>query len=408
MTVAKSFDVVPQKPRASVDLDWNDVQPEWTLTASDGGKHAEGQFLVVMGIRRPDEEFVLERFTVPGAVGCEIRTDYGQWIVLTRSPGASGSVTAKGVETDAEIAAVLLDPAGTPVNAFAAHATRLACRGQSLFSAPQPTTWSLDQDRVPSPVSGSLVFAGQTIPLAGMEHPLPDGNLATWWGTVQFPERARCRVAVEGWTGKRPPRIRMNTKLVQDDEVLVERGPSCLSITGSGTFDRVVVAPRQYRAVPALVLPRDTQPGNGDIVIDTDATGPVREHGNKGRTVEKIGATGGKAYCHIDGPIQWAEWEFNVPADGRYQLLVRAASEEAAVDREVRIDGVPFPAPDTTVRMSGTGGWCRTADDWGWFQVADAEGRPATVSLQRGTHTLRWSYIDASQNIDLFVLRPVQ
>lgn len=406
MTVAKSFAVVPQKPRASVDLSWDEVQPEWTLTASDGDKHATGQFLAVMGIQRPDGNFVLERFSVPGAVGCEIRTDYGRWLILARQPGTAGPLTVQGVETDAELAALLLDPAGTPVNAFAAQATRLSYRGQSLFSSPQPTTWSLDQGRAPAPVAGSLVFAEQTMPMVGMEHPLPDGNLATWWATLQSPDRARCRVAVEGWTGKRPPRIRVNTKLLEGDEILLEAGTSCLSITGSGRFDRVVVAPRRYRAVPALVLPKDTRPAASDVVIDADAPGPVREHGNKGRTVEKIGAAGGKAYCHIDGPSQWAEWEFTVPADGHYQLLVRAASDAGAIDREILIDGAPFPAPDTMVRMAGTGGWCRTEDDWGWTQIANADGLPATVFLRQGTHTLRWTYVDASQNIDLFVLRP--
>lgn len=408
LTVAKSFDVVPQQPRASVDLSWDEVQPEWTLTAATPDKQANGQFLAVLAIQREPAAFAPQRFASPGVVGSEIRTDYGTWLVLARQPDApAGPVASRDVETDADLAAILLGPDGQVVNAFAAHATSLRYRNQSLFASPTPTDWSLDQKVISTPVQGNLVFAGQASTMPGVTHPLPDGDLTTWWANLPSATRARCQVTVEGWTGARPPHIRLNAKLLEEDEAMVEAGTTCLTVTGSGSFDRILVAPRQYRALPAIALPKGTQPAANDIVIDADAPGPIREHGRKGRTVEKIAATGGTAYCNIDGPIQWAEWQFEIPADGRYQLLVRAASEHPAIDREVLIDGTPFPAPDTTVRMVGTGGWCRTVDDWGWSQVADSAGQPAAIALTKGTHTLRWTYVGQAQNLDLFVLRPV-
>ncbi|MBT7303313.1 MAG: hypothetical protein HN849_27540, partial [Victivallales bacterium] len=93
--------------------------------------------------------------------------------------------------------------------------------------------------------------------------------------------------------------------------------------------------------------------------------------------------------------------------DGSYQLLVRGASEHETIDREIQIDATPFPIPDAMVRMQGTGGWCRAQDDWAWNAIADPEGTPASISLKKGPHTLRWNYINGSQNLDLLVLRPV-
>jgi hypothetical protein len=411
LTVAKSFDVVPQKPRASVDLPWDEVQPEWTLTAATKRKQASGQFLAVLGIRHEPVQTgpKTERFTAPGIIGCRIQASYGSYLVLVRQPNTpAGPVSVRGIETDGEFAAVLLDPDGNLVNAFAAKATLFRYQGKRLFRANAPRNWSMDESVGPVPAQGTLLFADRELPMAGMSQPLPSGNMTTWWANVPVPERVRCRVTVEGWTGKRPPHVRLDNRLLEDGETSLTPGTACVVVTGSGTFDRVVVAPRQYHIVPALPLPKDTAAKPGDIVIDGDTPGPIREGGRKPKVMDKVAATGGKAYCCIDGPIQWAEWQFAVPADGAYQLLVRGASEDTTIDREILIDANPFPIPDSAVRMQGTGGWCRTQDEWGWNAIATPDGKPATVALKKGTHTLRWSYVNGSQNVDLFLFSRVK
>ena len=409
LAVTKSFDVVPQKPRASVDLPWSEVQPEWTLTATNGRQEAVGQFLAALEIRRAGEkEAEIERLSGAGCLGCRIRTDYGTYLVLARQPDATGGMAAEGLATDGDMGAVLLDADGRVVNAFAAHATWLDYMGRRVFRAAAKRDWALDEGRKPVENRGTLILAGKRIGMEARTHALPSGDITTWWANIRLPERARCRVAVEGWTGARPPRIRLNNKLLTDPETTLGSESACVVVTGSGRFDRLAVEPRQYRILPALPLPKDTVPGADDIVIDADDPGPAKADGAQAKVMDKVAATGGKAYCCIDGPVQWAEWEFDVPADGTFQVLVRGASEAAAADREVRIDGVPFPAPDTAVRMPGTGGWCRTQDDWGWTQLANPAGEPATVTLKKGTHTLRWAYVEGSQNIDVFALRPVR
>jgi hypothetical protein len=153
-------------------------------------------------------------------------------------------------------------------------------------------------------------------------------------------------------------------------------------------------------------MPRTFRPGPNDVVLDADNPGPRAQSRRKGRRVQKVAATGGSAFCHIDGPIQWAEWRFSVPKTGDYQVWVRAAGKPSVVDREVRIDGRAVPGPHVAVRMHGTGGWCRTRDDWGWFRIATAVGRPAVVHLNKGRHMLRWEYLGGSQNLDVFLFRP--
>ena len=409
LSIGKSFDVVPQKPRASVDLSWDDVQPEWTLTATTGQKQDSAQFLAVLNIRRDGEKTPeIERFAAAGAFGCKIRTDHGTCLVLARRPGVpAGRVSLRGLETDGDFAAVLLDSHARVANAFAGDATTLQYMGKRLFHSPQPRNWSMDEKGKPKKAKGTLLLAGRKVGLSGHTQPLPAGGITTWWASVEMAERARCRVTVEGWTGKRPPHIRLNNKLLEEQETTIAAGTTLFAITGTGQFDRVVIAPRTYRTIDALPLPKDTKPAEGDIVIDPDAPGPTEAHGQKAKVMDKVAATGGKAYCCIDGPIQWAEWQFTVPADGSYQLFVRGASEHETIDREIQIDATPFPIPDAMVRMQGTGGWCRAQDDWAWNAIANPEGIPASISLKKGPHTLRWNYINGSQNLDLLVLRPV-
>jgi hypothetical protein len=148
LDVAASFDIAPQQKRASVFLPWEDVQPEWTLTAAPAAAAPQTEFLAVMAVLRPDAE---ARFTpvpirpleTPVARGCEVRTAYGRWLILCRrgdAPSAS-SLEAEGLRCDGQAAAVLLSPDGALLNAFAANATRLSWVGRDLFTSLQPATW---------------------------------------------------------------------------------------------------------------------------------------------------------------------------------------------------------------------------------------------------------------------------
>ena len=92
------------------------------------------------------------------------------------------------------------------------------------------------------------------------------------------------------------------------------------------------------------------------------------------------------------------------PRDGRGASSFAKATEDSALRSSEGAKG----GADVAVRMRGTGGWCRSSDNWGWSRVRAANGTPATVHLARGEHTLRWEFVKGSQNIDVLVLRPVR
>lgn len=411
LSVSKSFDIPPQKPRQSVFLPWEEVQPEWTLTATPRAQRPTEEFLAVMQVQRQADAAApgpVKRLVTESGLGCEVRLSYGTYVVVLRQLGMPGPIRAEGLESDGSAAAVLLSPGGELLNAFATDATSMQFRGKELFRAPTPRAWSLDQGKQPEELRAALQVDGKDVPMPGRRHALPDGALSTWWGTLQTAQRARCKLSVHGWTGARVPHIRLNgrTEAGTGMTVSLPEGDSCLTVTGRGSFDKITVAPKRYSIIGAEELPKSTVVREGDVVIDSDAPGPSAESRTKGRVMEKVAAAGGSAYCCIDGPIQWAEWTFDVAADGHYELLVRAASEHQVIEREILIDGTALPAPDSAVRMPGTGGWCRETDDWAWYRVVNAENTPATVALSKGTHTLHWEFVDGSQNVDLFVFRP--
>jgi hypothetical protein len=415
LKVSKSFDIVPQQKRASIDLPWSEVQPEWTLTAAPAAAATQGEFLAVMAVHRrtadaPVAALPIRAIETPVARGCEVRTTYGRWLVLFRrgdAPPAAG-LEAEGLQSDGLAAAVLLGADGKVLNAFAAAATRLSWAGQSLFASATPRSWALDEGRGPVPASASrLVFGGETRPLAGVQQALPDGNVGVWWANLDRPELTRCDIEVQGWTGARPPHVRAGgaTFTGARGEIALRQGVTCLTVSGQGSLEQVVLTPRSERFIPAEVMPKGFAPEAAAIALEADR--PSAESERKGRVQDKVGATGGTAYCQIDGPVQWAEWTFDVPTAGRYELLLRSAGEHPVVRRELRLDGQTFPAERVAVQMVGTGGWCRTTDDWAWFRVLGLDGVPATASLAAGRHVLRLDFIQGSQNLDLFALRRV-
>jgi len=149
------------------------------------------------------------------------------------------------------------------------------------------------------------------------------------------------------------------------------------------------------------MLPTDYSPPEASIVIEAEK--PSAEGEVKALIVEKVAASGGLAHCSWDTDGQWAEWEFAVPRPGTYRLLIRGASEYDYIVRAVKLDGEPLAGSLGAARFSGTGGWCRTANDWRYFVLTGADGKPLSVPLSEGTHRLRLQRIGGSMNIDCLV-----
>ena len=82
---------------------------------------------------------------------------------------------------------------------------------------------------------------------------------------------------------------------------------------------------------------------------------------------------------------QWIEWDFEVPEDGYYHIMIKGRqnySRGSVSNRTVYIDGeVPFSElKEVSFEYS---------NDWNCLTLADDEGTPYNFYLEKGTHTIR-------------------
>ncbi len=82
---------------------------------------------------------------------------------------------------------------------------------------------------------------------------------------------------------------------------------------------------------------------------------------------------------------QWIEWDFEVPEDGYYNIMVKGRqnySRGSVSNRSVYIDGkIPF---EELRELSFAYG-----NDWEYKDLADASGTPYDIYLTKGKHTIR-------------------
>lgn len=82
---------------------------------------------------------------------------------------------------------------------------------------------------------------------------------------------------------------------------------------------------------------------------------------------------------------QWIEWDFEVPEDGYYHIMIKGRQNYArgsVSSRSIYIDGeIPFnELKEVSFEYS---------NDWDCLTLADEEGTPYRIYLEEGTHTFR-------------------
>ncbi len=111
-----------------------------------------------------------------------------------------------------------------------------------------------------------------------------------------------------------------------------------------------------------------------------DRSSPSTQPGSVTKTV--LNYVGGEAWR---SPGQWVEWNFKVPEDGYYNIMVKGRqnySRGNVSGRTVYIDGeVPF------AEMKGI--FFHYSNGWNCMQLADEEGQPYKFYLTEGQHTIR-------------------
>lgn len=111
-----------------------------------------------------------------------------------------------------------------------------------------------------------------------------------------------------------------------------------------------------------------------------DRSSPTTQPNSVTKTV--LNYVGGEAWRSSG---QWIEWDFEVPEDGYYNIMVKGRqnySRGAVSSRSVYIDGeIPF---DEMKEIS-----FEYSNDWDYLDLADEEGVPYNFYLTKGVHTIR-------------------
>lgn len=111
-----------------------------------------------------------------------------------------------------------------------------------------------------------------------------------------------------------------------------------------------------------------------------DRSSPTTQPNSVTTTV--LNYVGGEAWR---SPGQWIEWNFEVPEDGYYNIMIKGRQNYArgsVSNRTVYIDGEILFEELKEVSFS-------YGNDWENVELADEEGNPYNIYLTEGSHTLR-------------------
>ena len=428
LEVKTGFPVEPVNGYSTDPVPANKYFPEWHLYATPAKPAVEAEFLAAMQIQRlgPEADPVAQIESPPAENAHAVRFKCGDrtHVVMSRPRGAGGIMRCEGLQCDGEAAAVELAADGQIKRAFAAKATFLRYHAHTLFESPTPKDWAfLDKPEMKSgPMEGTwLSVNGKRFEMQGYQRRLPDQMLRYWWGQIELAQSDRYDVAVHGWTGRAAPRLAVDNKNVdlrpdskRPVSLWLSEGQHTLTVTDKAALssprDAMVqglsLSGQGAKLAPATMLPKTFEPKQGSIIIEAEKTSAEGEV--KGKLLKKVAASGRVAHCCWDTEGQWAEWKFAVKTQGDYELLIRGASVHSTILRELKLDGKPMLPGLGVVRLTKTGGWCRTTNDWRYFLVVNPKRRPARIHLAAGQHTLRMEQLGGSMNVDLFAWQPSQ
>ena len=137
--------------------------------------------------------------------------------------------------------------------------------------------------------------------------------------------------------------------------------------------------------------------------LKVEAEDMAEQAGGKVQVRTDKAGVSGKAISHWDDKGHGLSWTLETPA-GRYQLVIRYSAAETA-HRSLRIDDRALA--DQT--FPTTGGFGTQAIDWDHQTAADARGKPLTLDLAAGAHTIHMANTDGvGLNLDYLALVPMR
>lgn len=176
-------------------------------------------------------------------------------------------------------------------------------------------------------------------------------------------------------------------KLTGENEPLIIKTLSLKAITDSITYeeylsDKPFVAASDGVANYVQIIQGEdsTYRSESSLYAKYDRSSPTTVPSSVTHTV--LNYVGGETW-RSNG--QWIEWDFEVPDDGYYNIIIKARqnySRGSVSNRKIYIDGeVPFEELNE-VSFS-------YLNDWECKELSDEEGTPYKFYLTKGTHTIR-------------------
>ena len=164
---------------------------------------------------------------------------------------------------------------------------------------------------------------------------------------------------------------RLEITKVQELDTYQEYAAKCPADTSSDTA-------RNYMTV--IEGEDSTYRSESSLYAKYDRSSPTTQPNSVMNTV--LNYVGGEAWRSSG---QWIEWEFEVPEDGFYNIMVKGRqnySRGVVSSRSVYIDGeIPF---EELKEISFA-----YSNDWDYLKLADENGTPYNIYLTKGVHTIR-------------------
>jgi len=176
---------------------------------------------------------------------------------------------------------------------------------------------------------------------------------------------------------------------------------------------RFTVRPAELTGdLPGVYIDPQVGPGFEPLpeqAITIEAEAFCEQSGGTVTVCDKPAASGGKGFKLWDKQGHSLGWAFDLPADGRYAVQVRAChAHSGEVTRQVLVDGAPVGAPVASCAFPYTGGWSTEADNWRDLYLV-ANGRPLVLELKAGRRVLALvADRDGGLNLDWIRLVPVK
>jgi len=158
-------------------------------------------------------------------------------------------------------------------------------------------------------------------------------------------------------------------------------GPVEVSLTVKDGAGQSATARRTIQIPPT---PGDFGLRSWGAIIRTQAESFVAEGGGEIHVRNDKLASSGLSLSHWDTNGHRLEWELDLPAAGRFFLLLRYATPARAT-RELSVDGETV----ATLGFAPSGGYgSQTEDNWAFVPLTAESGSPTALELTAGRHTI--------------------